>query len=48
VHLRKKVRTTIPAPDAVAVPDLIGRDFTAAQPNSKYIGDITYLPVGDA
>jgi len=47
VHLRKKVRTTIPAPDAVPVPDLIGRDFTAAQPNQKYVGDITYLSVGD-
>lgn len=47
VHLRKKVRTTIPAPDAVAVPDLVGRDFTASQPNRKYVGDITYLPVGD-
>jgi transposase InsO family protein len=47
VHLRKKVRTTIPARDAVPVPDLIGRDFTAAQPNQKYVGDITYLPVGD-
>lgn len=47
VHLRKKVRTTVPAPDAVPVPDLIGRDFTAPQPNRKYVGDITYLPVGD-
>jgi transposase InsO family protein len=47
VSLRKRVRTTIPAPDAVAVPDLIGRDFTATAPNLKYVGDITYLPVGD-
>jgi transposase InsO family protein len=47
VHLRKKVRTTIPAPDAVPVPDLIRRDFTATQPNQKYVGDITYLPVDD-
>jgi transposase InsO family protein len=29
------------------VPDLIGRDFTASAPNKKYVGDITYLPVGD-
>ncbi len=47
VHLRKKVRATIPAPDAVPVPDLIGRDFTAAESNRRYVGDITYLPVGD-
>jgi transposase InsO family protein len=47
VHLRKKVRTTIPAPDAVPVPDLVQRDFTAAAPNQKYVGDITYLPIGD-
>ncbi|MEH1017906.1 IS3 family transposase, partial [Micromonospora sp. CPCC 206060] len=47
VHLRRKVRTTVPAPDAAPVPDLIGRDFTAPAPNRKYVGDITYLPVGD-
>ena len=47
VHLRKPVRTTVPAPDAAAVPDLIRRDFTASAPNTKYVGDITYLPVGD-
>lgn len=47
VHLRKKVRTTIPAPDATPVPDLLQRDFTATAPNQKYVGDITYLPIGD-
>ncbi|WP_434587336.1 IS3 family transposase [Streptomyces sp. A5-4] len=47
LHLRKKVRTTVPAADAVPVPDLIQRDFTASAPNKKYVGDITYLPVGD-
>ncbi|MFD6064466.1 IS3 family transposase [Rhodococcus wratislaviensis] len=47
VHLRKPVRTTIPAPDAAPVPDLIRRDFTASAPNTRYVGDITYLPVGD-
>ncbi|KAF0957683.1 IS3 family transposase ISRhosp5 [Rhodococcus sp. T7] len=47
VHLRKSVRTTVPDPDAAAVPDLIRRDFTASAPNTKYVGDITYLPVGD-
>ncbi len=47
VHLRKPVRTTVPDPDAAAVPDLIQRDFTASTPNTRYVGDITYLPVGD-
>lgn len=26
------------------MPDLLGRDFTAAAPNTTYVGDITYLP----
>ncbi|MFB7600797.1 IS3 family transposase, partial [Streptomyces sp. NPDC056160] len=47
VHLRKKITTTVPAPDATEVPDLLQRDFTASEPNTKYVGDITYLPVGD-
>jgi transposase InsO family protein len=46
-HLRKKVRTTIPEPSATPVPDLLRRDFTAAKPNTRYVGDITYLPVGN-
>ncbi|MFA1551856.1 IS3 family transposase, partial [Actinomadura chokoriensis] len=47
VHLRKKVRTTVPEPSHQKIPDLIKRDFTAAVPNRRYVGDITYLPVGD-
>jgi transposase InsO family protein len=46
-HLRKRVRTTVPEPSATPVPDLFRRDFSAAAPNAKYMGDITYLPVGD-
>ncbi|MGW0204188.1 IS3 family transposase [Nonomuraea sp. NPDC003201] len=46
LHLRKKIRTTVPEPDARPVPDLLQRDFTAEEPNSRYVGDITYLPVG--
>ena len=46
LHLRRKVRTTIPEPDAAPVADLIQRDFTADEPNTRYVGDITYLPVG--
>ncbi|MER5650205.1 IS3 family transposase [Streptosporangium sp. NPDC002524] len=45
LRLRKKVRTTVSEPDAAPVPDLIRRDFTAEQPNTRYVGDITYLPV---
>jgi len=47
VRLGKKVTTTVPAPDAAQVPDLLQRDFTASEPNTKYVGHITYLPVGD-
>ncbi|GAA2214152.1 hypothetical protein GCM10009850_096160 [Nonomuraea monospora] len=46
LHLRKKVRTTVPEPSHQKVPDLIRRDFTAEAPNRRYVGDITYLPVG--
>ncbi|WP_372412218.1 IS3 family transposase [Streptomyces luteireticuli] len=47
LHLRKTVRTTVPEPSPAPVPDLLQRDFTANTPNTKYVGDITYLPVGD-
>jgi putative transposase len=29
---------------AESIPDLVGRDFTAAVPGTKLVGDITYLP----
>jgi transposase InsO family protein len=47
VRLRRRVRTTVADPAAVKAPDLIGRDFTADMPNTAYVGDITYLPVGE-
>jgi transposase InsO family protein len=47
IRLRRKVRTTVPEPSHTPVADLFGRDFTAAAPGIKYMGDITYLPVGD-
>lgn len=47
LRLRRKVKTTIPAPDAQDVPDQIMRDFTASEVNTRYVGDITYLPCGD-
>ncbi|MGN9847559.1 IS3 family transposase [Nonomuraea sp. H19] len=46
-RLRRRVRTTIPEPAATPVPDLFTRDFTAPEPGRKYMGDITYLPLGD-
>lgn len=46
VRLRRRHRTTVPDPAAAKAPDLIGRDFTASAVNTKYVGDITYLPVG--
>jgi transposase InsO family protein len=46
VRLRRKVRTTIPAPADQVVADLLMRDFTADTPNTRYVGDITYLPCG--
>ena len=29
------------------MPDLLKRNFTAETPNTKYVGDITYLPLAD-
>jgi putative transposase len=40
-------RTTIPGDKPVPAPDLIGRDFTAAGPNQRWCGDITYIKTWD-
>jgi transposase InsO family protein len=42
---KRRVKTTVPDPANQRVPDLLGRDFTAAAPNATYVGDITYLPL---
>jgi transposase InsO family protein len=47
LRLRRRTVTTISDPAAVKAPDLIGRDFTAKTVNQRYVGDITYLPVGE-
>jgi transposase InsO family protein len=47
VHLRRRHRTTRRDPAAQATPDLLGRDFTAAGPDRRWCGDITYLRVAD-
>ncbi|MEW1914208.1 DDE-type integrase/transposase/recombinase [Kitasatospora sp. NPDC085895] len=45
-HLHKRRRTTVQDRNTPSAPDLIGRDFTAAGPDVRWVGDITYLPVG--
>ena len=40
-------RTTVPGEAPVTSPDLIGRDFTAEQPGTRLVGDITYLKTGE-
>ena len=47
IRLRRRVKTTVPDQSGRRFPDLIGRDFTAEQPNQRYVGDITYLPIAD-
>src|SRR3954449_903953 len=47
LRLRRRVRTTVPDPAEQTVPDVLGRDFTAEEPNQPYVGDITYLPIAD-
>jgi transposase InsO family protein len=42
---RRRVKTTVADPANQKVPDLLSRDFTAAVPNTTYVGDITYLPL---
>ena len=48
IRLRRRVKTTIPDQSSRRFPDLVERDFTADEPNRRYVGDITYLPIADA
>ena len=41
---RRRCITTKRKPGHRVMPDLIGRKFTANEPNRVYVGDITYLP----
>lgn len=46
-HLRwpRSKRALTPDPAMAKAPDLVGRDSTATEANTKYVGDITYLPL---
>ncbi|MGY0063382.1 IS3 family transposase [Streptomyces sp. LZ34] len=44
VTRRRRRSLTRPGRQARSAPDLIGRDFTAARPGTRLVGDITYLP----
>jgi transposase InsO family protein len=46
-HPRAWKRTTLPGDRPVPAPDLLGRDFTAEQPNSRWCGDVTYIKTWD-
>ena len=41
---RRRCITTRRKPGHRVMPDLVGRKFTADEPNRVYVGDITYLP----
>ncbi|MGB3686598.1 MAG: IS3 family transposase, partial [Ornithinimicrobium sp.] len=42
-HPRAWKRTTLPGDQPVSAPDLVGRDFHAQAPDTKWCGDITYI-----
>lgn len=47
IRLRRRVKTTIPEQSGRMHPDLIRRDFSIGEPNRRYVGDVTYLPIAD-
>ena len=46
-HPKAWKKTTIHGEHPVSAPDRIGRSFTAARPNEKWCGDITYVKTWD-
>ena len=44
VSRRKEPRTTVREPKQQSAADLVGRDFTASDPDRLWVGDITYVP----
>ena len=47
VQPRAYKRTTLPGNAPLPAPDLLQRDFTAASPGQRLVGDITYLRTGE-
>ena len=41
---RRRVLTTRQDPTHAVAPNTLNRDFTAPEPNKKWVGDITYIP----
>lgn len=48
LRLRRRHKTTIADQSSAKAPDLLGRNFTACEVNTKYVGDITYLRIGES
>lgn len=46
-HPKAWKRTTIGGDRPVSAPDLIGRQFSAEEPNQKWCGDVTYIKTWD-
>jgi transposase InsO family protein len=44
---RRRIRTTIPAEDALPLPDLVGRRFAPGAPDVAWAGDITYIATNE-
>jgi transposase InsO family protein len=45
-RVKKKRQNWINGESKIIVPSCLNRDFTASQPNEKWVTDITYLPFG--
>jgi putative transposase len=46
-HPKAWIRTTVAGQRPIDAPDLIGQDFTAQDPNTRWCGDITYVQTVD-
>lgn len=47
VQVRRRRGLTVAGQAAEPIPDLVGRDFTAAVPGAKMVGDITQIDTGE-
>lgn len=45
IRLLRRVKTTLPDPNDQKVADLVQRDFISDTIGTRYVGDITYLPI---